>query len=331
MRKMLAIVVAAAVLGAAVAAHAEWVWSPQTKRFINTKRLPKETAELQIEYARSLMLEGDYKKAIRETDKFTEFYGDSELADGNQFLRGEIRMRQGELVDAAKEFQMVVANYPGSDLFDEAVGMQYQIGDQLFERGEQKLAKKWKPFRKRPFKQAIEVYSMGIENQPFTEGAAEAQYKIGLAYFTRGDYIEAGHEYRVVIEEYGNSEWVDEASYGLAVTYAKSSLPPEYDQSPSQLTVDAIDEFEARFPQDSRNEELAEVRQEMIGRIAAHKLLIARFYEKRRKFDSARIYYQVVVEQYPDTEAASTAREWLSKYEGGQSMAANAAPEAQTL
>jgi outer membrane protein assembly factor BamD len=294
-------------------AWAQWTWTPQTGRWVNPERLPKETPELQVEYTRSLMLQGDYKKAIRETEKFSDFYPDSDMGDENQFLRGEIRQKQGKHVEAAKEFQQVVTGYPESDLFQQVIGKQYEIGDALYEEGKAKLAKKWRLFRKRPFKRAIEVYSMVIENQPFTDTAAEAQYKVGLCHLTRKEYTEAAYEYRRVIEDYGNSDWVDEASYDLAMTYYKSSRPAEYDQGPTLLTINAIDDFKARYPTDTRVADLDATRAKMRSRIARQRLQTAEFYERRRLFKAARISYEVVVEQFADTPAAEQARRWLEQ------------------
>ena len=326
--------VCAAVLLVAVAgpvALGQWVWTPETGRFVNMKRLPKETPELQIEYARSLMLEGRYSEAMRETDKFIDFYGDTPLADENQFLRGEIELADTEYMDAAREFQLVVDSYPGSAFFDRVIERQYAIGDALFERGKANIEGKadkpwytfaWRPWAKRPFKRAIEVYSMVIDNQPFTDSAAEAQYKIGLCHFTREEYIEAAFEYRRVLEDYANSPVVPEAAYGLVQTYRASAKGPDYDQSPGQLTVAAIDEFRTRYPDDARSGELAGVRGEMRETIAEHRLRVGQFYERRQQFESARICYEVVVEQFAETGAASKAKEWLDANPSRRSAAA---------
>ncbi len=303
------------VLSVHLVASAQWTWTPQTKRFINVKRLPKETPELQVEYARSLMLQGDYKKALRETIKFRNFYGDSAYADENQFLRGEIHLAQGDYKEAAKEFQQVITGYPDSDRFDDVIKKQYEIGDLLFEKGQRRLQRGWwVPFRKRPFSNAIEVYRMVIDNQPFTEAAAEAQYKVGLCHFTLKEYVEAAYEYRRVVEEYGASQWVDDAAFGLAECYYAASRPPEYDQSPSLLAISAIDDFKRRFPDDERGNTLTPKREEMRERVAQQRLRTAQFYEKRRKFDAARICYQVVVEQFPETTAAEKAKNWLAEH-----------------
>jgi outer membrane assembly lipoprotein YfiO len=307
-----ALVGVALLLCVSMAAQA-WTWNPATGRWINEKRLPKETAQLQVEHARSLMLEGDYKKAIRETNKFEEYYSDTDWADDNQFVRGEIRHAQGKYMDAANEFQQVVTNYPDSDLYDTVIKKQYEMGDQFYALGQTRADKRWHLFKKRPYERAIEVYGMVIDNQPFSPQAAEAQYKVGLCHFSCEEYVEAAYEYQRVQEDYAGSEWVTEASHGLAMCYYEASLEPEYDQAPSLLAIRAFDEFKERFSKDERVGDLTGKRVEMREKVAMQRLKTARFYEKRRKFDAARIYYEVVVEQFPETAACAEAKEELSR------------------
>jgi outer membrane protein assembly factor BamD len=296
-----------------MAAHAQWTWTPQTGRFVNIKKLPKETPELQIEHARSLLLQGDLKQAQHETEKFSEFYKDSELGDQNQFLRGEIRMAQEKWVDAAKEFQKVVTKYPNSALYNQVIKKQYEIGDKLYEEGQARLHKRFTLHRKKPLKTAIEVYGMVIKNQPFTDAAAEAQYKIGLCHHTRKEYTEAAFEYRRVIEDYSTSDWVANACYGLAKCYYDSAHPPAYDQRPSKLAIDAMDDFKQRFPSDARVKELEGLRTEMRSRIALQRLETAQLYAKRRDFTAARLYCEVVTKQFAETPSAGKAQKWLDE------------------
>lgn len=316
MRTSLKLAVFAVLLGWAVSAQAQWTWTPQTGRFVNTKRMPRETAELQIEFTRGLLVEGNYRKAMRETDKFTEFFGKDALADENQYLRAEILFAQGKLMDAAKAYQLLLAGYPNTKRYPDAIKRQYEIGDQYYEKGIKKVEKTWALFKKRPLKHAAEVYAMVVENQPFTAQAAEAQYKIGLSHYARKEYTEAAFEYRRVMEDYSGSDWVDDACYGLAMCYCNGSLKPAYDQTPSQMAVDAIDDFATRYPQDARVAELKAKRGEAREKIADQRLATAKFYEKRREFSSARIYYELLAKDFSDTGAAQTAKQWLDKNAG---------------
>jgi outer membrane protein assembly factor BamD len=308
----------------AAGARAQWTWTPQTGRWVNIKNLPKETPELQVEYARSLMMEGEYRKALRETSKFFKFYGDAPEADRNQFLRGEIMMAQGDLMKAAKEFQQVLSAYPDTDLYEKAIEKQYEIGDIYYEKGQRQVKKRWALFKKRPLNRAIKVYAMVVENQPFTAAAAEAQYKMGLCHYTRGEYFEAAWEYRRVVEDYSGSGWVDEAKYGLAMSYYEMAKPPAYDQTPGKLAVEHIDSFVNNYPEDPRTAELAARREEMREAMAEQRLNTARFYEKRRDFDAARLYYRVLTEQFSDTSPAGEAEAWLAEHPESMSEARRA-------
>ncbi len=304
---------------------AQWTWTPETGRFVNMDSLPKETPELQVEYTRSLVVGGQLSKAMNETEKFTKFYPDTEYADDNQFLRGEIKLAQEEYVKAAEEFQQVISVYPESPLYDDVIANQYNIGDTLFEKGRKRTERtskgfrpwrpltRFNPFRRRPLKKAIDVYTIVIDNQPFTAAAAEAQYKTGLCYFTREEYIESSFEFRRVIEDYSESKWVREATFHLTRSYEEAALGPEYDQGPSKLAMGAIGNFVRRYPTDPRIAERQEVSEEMFETIAEQRYRTARFYEKRRRLDSARIYYEIVAGEFKGTQAAEKAEKWLAE------------------
>lgn len=305
-------------------AVAQWTWTPETGRLVNLDRMPKETPELQVEFARSLLVGKEYSNAFDETEKFIKFYGESEWADRNQKLRGDIKLAQGRYVNAAEEYQLVITGYPSSPLYDEVIQDQYAVGDSLFDKGQKKaeqiqgapawrLDQKLRFMKYRPLKKAADVYTMVIDNQPFTETAAEAQYKVGLCFYTRGLYPEAAFEYRRVLEDYSTSEWVKEALYGLSLAYENGSHSPDYDQAPSQLTIDTIARFRRQFPDDPRTENMDAVTAEMRERIARQQIQTGYHYVKRNQVLAARMSFEKVVADYSDTPSAENAREWLDK------------------
>jgi outer membrane protein assembly factor BamD (BamD/ComL family) len=326
MHRLISRLVILVLVSVADAASAQWTWTPETGRFVNMDNLPKETPELQVEYTRTLMVGGDYSRAFEETDKFNEFYADSDFADENQYLRGEIKLADEKYVVAAREFQSVISKFPESGLYDQVIRKQYEIGDELYARGEQRMSTRTARamqesrylrrlnFRaNRPFKKAIDVYTMVIENQPFTPEAAEAQYKIGKCNFARQEYLDAGFEYRRVIEDYPDSEWVREASFDLTRCYEEAALDPDYDQAPAQLAMDSIAEFKRRFPEDSRVADREVVSVKMNENIAEQRFRTARHYEKRDDLDAARIYYEITAYEFPGTEASTKALEWIEQ------------------
>jgi len=127
------------------------------------------------------------------------------------------------------------------------------------------------------------------------------------------------------MEDYGTSEWVDDASFGVAMCYYTASRPPDYDQTNSQLAVRAIDEFKGKFASDARAKDLEGKRGEMREKMAESQLRTASYYVKRREFLSARVYYETIEKDYSDTSAAATAKAWLDANPGAPKMREKAA------
>lgn len=307
------------------AASAQWIYTPEIGRFINLKNFPRETAELQLQYARSLFVAGDYSAALDEASKFDTYYANTPEADQNQFLRGEIYQADGKFTKAVQEYQRVVNEYPGSPLYDDVIEKQYAIGDALYDKGvaavERKDTSLWRklryrisPFKHRSFKQAIDVYEQVTDNNPFAPESAEAQFKIGRSHEATKKYIEAADAYLRVLEDYPDSPWVREAAYGLTQAYNNSTYEPDYDQGPSLLTIRSVREFQARFPQDGRNEELAALETEMWDRVSQQRYQTARFYERRQDPTAARIYHVLNVREHPESPSAELSQAWLDEH-----------------
>jgi outer membrane assembly lipoprotein YfiO len=304
--KLVCVLVLALVSCAGVA-HAVWVWTPETGRWINPRNQPRETPEAQLEYASQLRLAGEYEEALTEYEKLFRFYPDSDVCPEAQFQIGQLYEAMGEYERASQEYQKVISNWRSSELFDEVIAKQYEIADWFYQ---QELARRrgFRLFRGRYLRKGIQIYEQVIEDAPFGPAAAQAQYRIAECYFALGQYLEATYEYQKVLDEYPSSEWAGQAMYGLAMCYYKQALPAEYDQTIARKAIEQFETFTGMYPDDPKTDEAAARIAELRERIARQQLLIAQFYERTEKADSARVYYRIVVAKYPNTDAAAEAR-----------------------
>lgn len=305
-----ALAVAVVLLAYAGAANAVWVWTPETGRWINPKSQPKETPEAQLEYASQLRLAGDYEDALGEYEKFFKFYPDSTLCPEAQFQIGELYEARGDYERAGKEYQKVVSNWKSAKLFDKVVEKQYEIADRFY-REEMARKRRFRFFRGRYLRKAIKIYEQVIENAPFGAAAAQAQYRIAECYFASGQYLEATYEYQKVLDEYPSSEWAGQAMYGLGMCYYEQALPAEYDQTIARKAVEQFQLFRGLYPDEPKAETAAQRVAELREEMARQQLVVAGYYEKIQRPDSARVYYRTVVKKYPGTQAAGEAKEKL--------------------
>lgn len=292
--------------GAAVApAQAFWVWTPETNKWVNPKYAVKDTPKEQFDFAMGFFEGKEYKEALREFRKLLKNYPRAVEAPDAQFYIGKVFEVEGDLMGAFKQYQKVVDRYPFSERSADIVQQQYDIAVNMLE-GEQKRGMLKEIIAgSGPDYDVIEVFRTVIKNAPYGPLAAVSQYKIGLYLMEKGMYPEARDEFEKVINDYPTSEWVKPAQYQVAVADSKRSVAPEYDQ---RITAAAKEEFED-FLEVYPDAELSENAKNEIDRLkdkeAENNFVIAQFYEKQKQFDSAKIYYQIVVDEYPTSKWSS--------------------------
>lgn len=292
-------------------ADAALIWTPQTGRWIDPRRQPKETPALQFQYAEELLANGDTEKAINEYNKVLRYFPDSNYCDLAQYSIGRALEAQGSYEEAVEEYQKVIDDYPNTQLFGHVLDKQRSIADHFFDLGVQR-EERFTLFRGSNFDKAIETYRKVIDNQPFTELSAEAQYRIGLCYTKLELYDEASVEYQKVIDFYPASKWTMEAAYGCAECKFFQSLPCEYDKTAAEEAIEKFSYFLRAYPESSRAEEARAKLEQLQETAAEHEYQIGLFYHHNMKYDSARLYFDSIVREYPETQCASKARETLS-------------------
>jgi outer membrane protein assembly factor BamD len=308
-------ILAAAVLVLALTcttAHAQWTWTPEVGRWINPKRQPRETPALQFQYAEELLAAGKTEKAVAEYEKLLRFFPASNYCDLAQYSIGRALEAQGDYEEAVKAYQTVIDDYPNTKLFDNVLEKQRRIGDHYFELGV-KRQEKFTIFHGGNFEKAIKTYRQVIDNQPFTEFSAAAQYRIGLSYFKMERYEEAAAEFQKVIDFYPTSEWSAEAAFGTADSKFCMALPYEYDKTASEEATAKFRSFLKSYPDSTRADEAKEKIQALRHMAARHEYEIGDYYYRNMRYASARVYFDSVARDYSETKWAEKASEKLGK------------------
>ncbi|MBI4831661.1 MAG: outer membrane protein assembly factor BamD [Candidatus Lindowbacteria bacterium] len=293
-------------------AQAAWIWTPETGRWFNPERQPRETAALQFQYAEELFTKDDPEKAVEEYKKVLRYFPESNYCDLAQYSIGRALEADGEYEDAVKEYQKVIDEYPNTQLFSHVLEKQRKIADHFFDLGVQN-EERFILFRGSNFDKAINTYRQVIDNQPFTGFSAEAQYRIGLCYMKLELYDEASAEFQKVIDYYPASKWTAESAYGTAECKYAQLLPEEYDKTAADEAIQKYRYFLKAYPESDHADEARKKLEELRETAAEHEFRIGMYYHRNMKYDSARLYFDSIISEYPDTKCANKCRETVSR------------------
>lgn len=280
-------------------AHAVWIWTPQTGKFINPKWAVKSTPKEQLEYALAFMSGKKYNQATAELKKLIKHYPRAKEAPEAQYYTGKILEELNKPYDAYKAYQVVIDKYPFSERAGEIVELEYQIANQLLE-GRNKRGKLLEVFIGGDDR-VIEIFRTVIKNAPYGKYAAVAQYKIGLYLKERGLYDEARDEFEKTMNDYPRSEWAKAAKFQIAIADTKRSGNAQHEQKTTQLAIDGFKEFVKNHPESELTPEAKDQISRLRDKEAENDFVIAKFYEKQKNFKSAKIYYGEIINKYADT------------------------------
>lgn len=285
-----------------------WIWTPESGKWANPKYAVKETPDAQFDWAMGFYNAEDYERAVKEFEKLIKHYPLSRLAAESQFYIGDIFEKNTDYYKAYESYQKLVDRYPYFERIDEVIEREYRIGNLFYTGHKRKLfGVEILP----SMEYAIEIFKKVVNNAPYGQYAPLAQYKVGLSYKKAGDFDLAKEAFGVVVEEYPDSEIADDAKYQVALCTMKGSMEVPYDQ---EKTNEALDEFETVLkmrPSEDIVEETKKAIKDLREKKAKQSYEIAQFYEKRKEYKSAMIYYQEVIDDFSDTSLAPQALDRL--------------------
>ncbi|MBI3318459.1 MAG: outer membrane protein assembly factor BamD [Candidatus Omnitrophica bacterium] len=294
-------------------AHAVWIWTPQSRRWVNPKYAAKDTPRAQMDWAIGFFESGDYARASKEFVRLVRATPRSEIAPEAQYLAGVSYEMLDRLGEAFAAYKKLVETYPFSARFKDAIEREFFIGEAFFSGKKMKLIGPLK--LPASLDKAVEIYQHVVGQAPYGDYGARSQFRLGEAFRKQQRFEEASRAFQRVTTEYPASPLAEQAKFNVAFCSYRLSLKPSYDQSATDEAIHWFETFIATHPESDLVPEARESLKQLKEFKAQGLLEVASFYEKQRKHQSAAFYYQQVADQYPDSASAAQAVERLQALE----------------
>jgi len=292
-------------------AHAFWVWTPETHKWINPKYSVKDTPMEQLEASKLLYDQKNYAAAIKEFNKLVKHYPRAREAAEAQYYIGLSQEALGNYYEGYKAYQVVVDRYPFSERAAEIVDRQFNIAVNLME-GKYNQSK-WVQVVIGGDYQVIDILRQVIKNAPYGKHAGESQYKIGLYLKEKKLYQEARDEFEKTINDYPNTDWAKAAKYQIALTDSIRATDIQRDQQSTSAAVSEFKEFIEQHPDTELSVKAKAQIKELREKEAQNNFIVAQFYEKQKNYKAAKVYYNAIADEYADTTWSPKALEKIQQ------------------
>lgn len=285
-----------------------WTYEPADGSGSWTRTRAKD----QLDVAKEAFDKKDYKLSTKAGRRVVRVWPFSDYAPEAQYIVG--RSYEERKIDekAFKAYQDLVEKYPKSANYDEVVERQYQIATRY-------LAGQWfKLWGYIPFfssmDKTVQMYEKLIKNGPYSEVAPKAQMDIGTAREKQSDFPAAVKAYEVAADKYHDRKQVAaDALYKAGMAYLKQAKTAEYDQSVAGHAIGTFTDFMTLYPQDRRVPEVQKHIASLRTEQARGSMIVARFYEKKRQWNGALVYYNEVLIRDPQSKYAEEAKQRIEQ------------------
>lgn len=137
-----------------------------------------------------------------------------------------------------------------------------------------------------------------------TDIGQEAQYLLAESYFKDRRYLLAAAEYERYALFYPNSPRREEVDLKAGKSYYHLSPRYKLDQTNTRKAIEHFRLFNSRYPDSEFVSEAGELINEMRTKLARKKFEAANFYMRTDRYRSAVLYYDLVIDEFPETEWA---------------------------
>ena len=295
-------------------AEAVWIWTPKTGKFVNPKYAVKDTPEEQFKFAQTFYEKKDYKRARLEFKNLLRYYAQSAWAPEAQIGIAKACEAERDYYQAFLEYRKALQTYPSVTRVEEVVEHEFQIGELFLQGQKRKLLGSAEIIPAQ--EKSVEVFLAILEDAPYSAWGDKAQFKLGEAYRTTGDFDKSRQAFEELLARYPNSPLVDQARFEIAMSAKRGAAPAGYDQQRADDALKEFGKFKEQFPQSGLQPQVEQEIRQLVEQRAQHAYEVGQFYERTHAATAARIYYQDIVTNYADTSWASKAQARLQALGG---------------
>jgi outer membrane protein assembly factor BamD len=158
-----------------------------------------------------------------------------------------------------------------------------------------------KLYHDKHYDDAAKAFQTVITSGRGTKFAKNSQYFLAQSYYKSGQYLLAADAYQRFITLYPKSTQSQMASYKEGLCYYKLSPRYAVDQSNTHKAIQQFNLFIAQYPQSNLADKAGKYVSKLRDKLA-HKIYNAgQLYFRLDQYKAAVIYYDLTVDQYPDT------------------------------
>ncbi len=258
---------------------------------------------------------GDIDRAGELLAKLKQEYPDIAGPDMDTFMAGEAFYAEGKWVKAVRKYDEMLDGWPDSWLYDSAIEREYSVAMAFLQGQKRQILKILKLSAHEEGAKIMHGIADRAGDAPI---AKRALTTLARSYEKRRLYLDAYETWSDISTRWPHGEMGQKALLEMAQSLHSAYRGPNFDHTSLISARSYYTNYNLRYPGDAQQQQI-EGRQETIRQQVAYKqFAIGRYYEKTDNPQAARLYYRMVVDNWPGSTAAKMAQARTEQMDAAQ-------------
>src|SRR5438309_2975788 len=262
-------------------------------------------AQQRYDKAQEAEKQGNMGRAIKAYTQLLKKHPKDALAPGATYRAAQLLEFEGDYMKAAMTYRWLVERYPSSPNFDEAIEGQFRVGEMYLSGKKLKL---WGIPIATSMDRAVDIFAAIVRTAPFGRYTARAQFDIGLARQKQHANDAAILAYQAVIDKFPNDPIAADAQYQIGYIWYEAARRGSNDQAATEKATTGFEDFLYRYPKSEKGPQARENLERLQLKSTGDAMQIAKFYDKKKAYRAAVIYYNEVIREQPGSPASAAAQ-----------------------
>ncbi|UCF00232.1 MAG: tetratricopeptide repeat protein [Planctomycetota bacterium] len=293
------------------------LYSAETWRLGQGQDLQSMSAEgedkflLAVAEIKQLVITGQADAVSEALEQLKKEYPEIAGPDFDAFVDAEMLFCKGELSRAMRSYDNFLDKFPESALFEAALDRQFGIGKAFLSGQTRRVLRVFKirgyTYGKKIMERIIDRVGLG---SPIGLRAAMA---VAESFESRGKFEDAYIEWQEISTQWPTGQVGKDVLLAMARCKHAAYRGPGYDASNLISAKSYYENFRLRYPEDAKELDVDGKLKLIEEQQARKQLNIGEYYQRTGNKQSANLYYQMVIDNWPGSSAAQIAKakmEW---------------------
>jgi outer membrane protein assembly factor BamD len=269
---------------------------------------------LAVAEIKKLVNMGETKAVGQAINKLKKDFPGAVGPDLDAFMKAEMLYSKGKFTKAARAYDKFLAEFPTSEFYEAAMDRQFAIAT-AFLGGQKKRV--LGVFKMSTYDEGIKIMEKISDRAGDAPIGINAAVAVAQSYEKRGMFAEAYHKWSEISSRWPTGQIGKDSLLNMARCKHAAYKGPKYNGSDLISAKSYYENFKLRYPKDAEAIDVDKILKQIDEQLACKEFNTGKYYQQTGNKQPANLYYQMVVDNWPDSTAANMAKEAMKEKESG--------------